>query len=65
MRQMLEMVRLVDEVNTIGLGEHHGLNFVNSANADLVSGLNRHSGRCVSIKRGISRFRFYASQSPE
>lgn len=41
MRQLIEMARLADEagLDVIGVGEHHGLDFVNSATATLISGI--------------------------
>ena len=40
-RQMMDMARLADDagLDVIGVGEHHGLNFVNSATATLIAGM--------------------------
>ncbi|MBK1795477.1 LLM class flavin-dependent oxidoreductase [Devosia sp. WQ 349] len=41
MRQLLDMARLADEagLDIIGVGEHHGRDFVNSATATLIAGM--------------------------
>jgi len=41
MRQLLELARLADEagLDIIGVGEHHGLNFVNSATAATIAAM--------------------------
>ncbi|WP_189434974.1 LLM class flavin-dependent oxidoreductase [Mesorhizobium sp. M1E.F.Ca.ET.041.01.1.1] len=41
MRRLMDMARLADDagLDVIGIGEHHGLDFVNSATATLISGL--------------------------
>lgn len=40
-RQLMDMARLADDagLDVIGVGEHHGLGFVNSATATLISGM--------------------------
>ncbi|HEY8356217.1 MAG TPA: LLM class flavin-dependent oxidoreductase, partial [Ramlibacter sp.] len=40
-RQLMEMAKLADDagLEVIGIGEHHGLDFVNSATATLISGM--------------------------
>jgi alkanesulfonate monooxygenase SsuD/methylene tetrahydromethanopterin reductase-like flavin-dependent oxidoreductase (luciferase family) len=40
-RQLMDMAKLADDagLDVIGVGEHHGLGFVNSATATLISGL--------------------------
>jgi alkanesulfonate monooxygenase SsuD/methylene tetrahydromethanopterin reductase-like flavin-dependent oxidoreductase (luciferase family) len=41
MRQMLEMAKVADEsgLDILGIGEHHGLNFVNSATATTIAAI--------------------------
>lgn len=41
MKQMLEMAKLADEagLDILGIGEHHGLNFVNSATATTIAAM--------------------------
>jgi len=41
MRQLMDMARVADDagLDVIGVGEHHGLDFVNSATATLISGM--------------------------
>src|SRR5271169_3525947 len=45
MRQMLDMARLADEtgLEIIGVGEHHGLGFVNSATATTIAAMAAHA----------------------
>jgi len=40
-RQLMDMSKLADDagLDVIGIGEHHGLDFVNSATATLISGM--------------------------
>lgn len=47
MRQMLDMARLADDVglDVIGVGEHHGLGFVNSATATTIAAMAAQTRR--------------------